>query len=254
MGPTPNSGRPVEPAARRPVRGSRACTPIPLFRSARDEHRHARDRARVQRTARRGATNSDRRIRIGHRSDAAVRQSAPMTTRRDHRQTHVRPRPPSTGRPAPVKVKPRAPGPTRLSGHRPIKRNGGLPIDLPRSAWSRQSSRSVVGVLYLGAGGLGSRGRRDRLDARWVRHRRHLDAVAEADGRRRSPIRRRSQQPSEPYTSEPTVDLVVTVPAGVGGDQAYRIRVYLALPDQAPTADPGAPLAAAAKTVIPGSS
>ena len=48
------------------------------------------------------------------------------------------------------------------------------------------------------------------------------------------------QQPSEPYTSEPTVDLVVTVPAGVGGDPGVQDPGLPALPDQAPTADPGA--------------
>ena len=47
------------------------------------------------------------------------------------------------------------------------------------------------------------------------------------------------QQPAEPYTAEATVDLVVTVPSAVAGDPNSRIRVYLALKDQAPDADPG---------------
>ena len=52
------------------------------------------------------------------------------------------------------------------------------------------------------------------------------------------------QEPTEPYTQESTVDLVVTVPPGVVGDPNQRIRVYLALKDQVAGADPGAPLAA----------
>jgi len=58
-------------------------------------------------------------------------------------------------------------------------------------------------------------------------------------------------QPTEPYTSEPIVDLVVTVPTELAGDAGLVIRVYLALPDQPPTAIKEVPLADAARTVIP---
>ena len=77
-----------------------------------------------------------------------------MTTRRDHRPTHVRPRPPSTGRPAPVKARPRAPGPTRLAGHRPIDRGRGLPL-IARLGLLAVVLSLGVGVLYLAVGGLG---------------------------------------------------------------------------------------------------
>ena len=60
------------------------------------------------------------------------------------------------------------------------------------------------------------------------------------------------QRPSEPYTSEPAVDLVVTVPAGLAGDTVHKIRVYLTLPDQPPTAIQEASIADAPKTIIPG--
>src|SRR5512134_2202792 len=77
-----------------------------------------------------------------------------MTTRRDHRQTHVRPRPPSTGRPAPVKVRPRAPAPTRLSVHRPIQRDRGLPIIAKLGLVAAVALLGAT-ILYVGAGGLG---------------------------------------------------------------------------------------------------
>lgn len=58
-------------------------------------------------------------------------------------------------------------------------------------------------------------------------------------------------QPTEPYTSATTVDLVVTVPPDLAGDPDHSIRVYLRLADQNPTAIQDARLADAAKTIIP---
>lgn len=59
------------------------------------------------------------------------------------------------------------------------------------------------------------------------------------------------EQPTEPYTSAATVDLVVTVPAALAGDPNERIRVYLTLPSQNPTAIQEAALSATPKTIIP---
>ncbi len=59
------------------------------------------------------------------------------------------------------------------------------------------------------------------------------------------------KQPPEPYTTEPTVDLVVSVPEELQGDAAHRIRVYLQLPDQNPTAIKEVPLADAPSTIVP---
>jgi glucodextranase-like protein len=173
-----------------------------------------------------------------------------MTTRRDHRRTHVRPRPPSTGRPAPVKVKPRTPGPTRLSGHRPVKRHNGLPM-IFRVGLIAAVFALGFGVVYLGLGGLGFLvgGVGSTLGG-------FVSGVTSTPSPRATIPSITDppslQQPSEPYTSEPTVDLVVTVPPGVAGDQVHKIRVYLTLPDQAPTAIQDAPISAAARTVIPG--
>jgi hypothetical protein len=58
-------------------------------------------------------------------------------------------------------------------------------------------------------------------------------------------------EPTEPYTKESTVDLVVTVPPNMVGDRTQRIRVYLALKDQQPRAISEAPLAVTPQTVIP---
>lgn len=172
-----------------------------------------------------------------------------MTTRRDPRQTHVRPRPPSTGRPAPIKSRPRAPAPTRLAVHRPIQRDRGLPII---AKLGLVAAIAVLGltVLYLGAGGLGGvfRGISSSLSG-------FVTSITTAPTPAPSVIAISDppslQQPAEPYTAEATVDLVVTVPSELLGDTKSRLRVYLALKDQAPTPIQEAPLAATAQTVIP---
>jgi hypothetical protein len=173
-----------------------------------------------------------------------------MTTRRDHRPNHVRPRQPSTGRPTPVKVKPRAPATTRLAGHRPIQRGGGMPWII-RLALIAAVLALSAGILYVGArgfgvvvGGVGSslsgfvKGVTATPSPSPV-----VDAISAAPT---------LDQPSEPYTSEATVDLVVTVPASLIGDTHHRIRLYLTLPGQQAAAITEVPIADTVKTVIPG--
>jgi len=172
-----------------------------------------------------------------------------MATRRDPRQTHVRPRPPSTGRPVPVKSRPRAPAPTRLAVHRPIERNAGLPIVAKLGLLAAVALLGLT-VLYLGAGGLGKvvSGIGASLGG-------FVSSITAAPTPSPSAIAVSDppsmQQPAEPYTAESTIDLVVTVPSVVAGDPNSRLRVYLALKDQAPTPIQEAPLAATAQTVIP---
>jgi len=172
-----------------------------------------------------------------------------MTTRRDHRQTHVRPRPPSTGRPAPVKVKPRSPGPTRIASHRATPRPGGLPV-----YWRIALVFAVVFlgalVLYAGVGGVGmlARGVSSTLGGfvsdvtSTPSPKPTLAVVADSPS---------LAQPEEPYSASGTVDLVVSVPQGLQGSTDHRIKVYLALPDLAPTPITEVEIADAQKTVIP---
>ena len=171
-----------------------------------------------------------------------------MTTRRDQRQ-HVRPRPPSNGRPAPVKVKPRAPASDRLAGHRPIQRNRGIPV-VARLGLIALVVILGVGVLTLAAGGLGVvvGGVGSTVGG-------FIDDVTSTPSPKPTlavAVDAPSiEQPSEPYTSERTVDLVVTVPKALIGDTAHRIRVYLTLPGQNPAAIQETPIATTAQTVIP---
>ena len=172
-----------------------------------------------------------------------------MTTRRDHRQTHVRPRPPSTGRPTPVKVKPRAPGPTRLAGHRPIQRSRGLPLIL-RLGLIAAVLALCGGVLYVGMNGVGMvvGGIGSTLGGFIAGVTSTPTPAPSVNVTAGAPS---IQQPTEPYTSETNVDLIVTVPAGLAGDVDHRIRVYLTLPNQNPAAIQEAALADTARNVIP---
>jgi hypothetical protein len=58
-------------------------------------------------------------------------------------------------------------------------------------------------------------------------------------------------QPDEPYTAQSTVDLIVTVPPDIVGSTDHRIKVYLTLPDQPPTAIAEVEIADSPKTVVP---
>jgi hypothetical protein len=149
-----------------------------------------------------------------------------------------------------VKVRPRSPAPTRLAGHRPIKRNSGLPM-IFRVGLLAAVLALGIGVLYVGVGGLGFvvGGVGSTLGG-------FVSGVTSTPSPRVAPASISDppslQQPSEPYTSEPTVDLVVTVPAGLAGSSDHKIRVYLTLPDQSPTAIQEVPISATGRTVIPG--
>lgn len=172
-----------------------------------------------------------------------------MTSRRDHRQTHVRPRPPSTGRPAPVKVKPRSPGPTRIASRGSVQRPGGLPV-----YWRIALVFAVVFlgalVLYAGVGGVGmlARGVSSTVGGfvtdvtSTPSPKATLAVVADSPS---------LASPDEPYTAVGTVDLVVTVPPGLEGSSDHRIKIYLTLPDQPPTAIAEVEIADAPRTVVP---
>jgi hypothetical protein len=107
-----------------------------------------------------------------------------------------------------------------------------------------------VGVLYVGAGGLsrvagavGSSfgGFVDELVATPVPSATDIP-ISDA------PL---LEPPAEPYTSEKDVDLLVTVPATLVGDDAHRIRVLQQLKDQSPVAIGEWPIGATQRMVVP---
>ena len=59
------------------------------------------------------------------------------------------------------------------------------------------------------------------------------------------------EPPAEPYTAEAEMDLLVTVPAALVGDDAQRVRVFQQLKDQSPVAIGEWPIGATQRMVVP---
>ena len=173
-----------------------------------------------------------------------------MATRRTARPNHVRPRPPSGGRPSPVKVRPRAPAPGRVSVHAPVRRSRGIPLIGRLAARCRRPGRRAPRAVRRRrrARRRRQRARHDRLRVRAGRDGDTRPVAADGD---RRPTPRPSQSPSEPYTNQGQVDLTVTVPTRLAGDPDYLVRVYLALKDQAPAPIDEKPLAPTPEMIIP---
>jgi hypothetical protein len=172
-----------------------------------------------------------------------------MTSRRGTRPTHVKPRPPSSGRPATAPVRSRAPAPGRLAVRTPVRRSRGIPLVGQLILAALVVALGGV-VLYLGVGGLTTvaSGVGSVLTG-------FVDDIRSTPSP--SPVAisvsdaPSIESPGEPYTNQPTADLLVTVPDDVVGDPDYRIRVYLALEDVDPAPIQETPVARLPQTVIP---
>jgi hypothetical protein len=107
-----------------------------------------------------------------------------------------------------------------------------------------------AGVLYVGAGGLGT-----VAGAFGSTMSDFITGVTATPVPAPTPVVTSQapsiESPSEPYTNQESVDLVVIVPSDLAGDPEHRLRVYLALKDQAPAPIQEAPLAAGQRTIIP---
>lgn len=158
-----------------------------------------------------------------------------MDSRRGGRPPQVRPRPPSNGRPAPVKVRPTAPSPTRLARHRRIERRQGLPTSV-KALLAFSIIALGVTIVWVGSGRVGP----------FV-----SDAVAGfgdfvgkvgnvVSSPSPTPLPAISGAPSilapdEPYTNIEAVDITVNVPSDVIGRTGYSVRLWDTLADT-PTA------------------
>lgn len=172
-----------------------------------------------------------------------------MADRRAARSSHVRPRPPSSGRPAPVKVRPRAPAPGRLTVRTPIRRSRGIPL-AGRLVLALAIVAMGAAVLYVGIGGVGSVAKAIGSTITGF-----VEAVTTTPIPSLAPVVVSDApsivSPREPYTNVEQADLVVTVDPELAGDPGYVLRVYLALEGQAAAPIQDAPLAPTPQTVIP---
>ena len=170
-----------------------------------------------------------------------------MTSRRG--ASHVRPRPPSVGRPVQA-VKVKAPDRRRVRQHR------GLDARRPRAPLVTQTLLALSVVLLAGAafliasGGIGTilsslgsgfQSAIDRLVATPVPTE---GSFAPTDSPSITP-------PSQPYTNSDTVALDITIPAGAVGDPDAIVRVYLALEGLDPVAVSETPVGTTSHMTVP---
>ena len=146
-----------------------------------------------------------------------------MTSRRG--ASHVRPRPPSSGRPVQA-VKVRAPDNRRVRQHR------GLDARRPRAPLVTRTLLALSVVLLAGAAFLVASGGIGPILSSLG------SAFQSAVGRlTASPVPStlpptdspRIASPAQPYTNERMVNLAITIPAEAVGDPAAKVRIYLAL-------------------------
>lgn len=171
-----------------------------------------------------------------------------MTTRRG-RATHVRPRPPSSGR-SPQPVRTGKPDPYRVRQHRGIDaRRNRLP--LATRVLLALSILTLGGAVYLTAtGGIGPvisalgasvSNAVSRLSATPV----PSESVIVATN---SPI---ISQPVSPYSRDKTVNLQITVPQDVAGTPNAKVRLYLALKGLKAAPIQDVPITSAVTLIVP---
>ena len=154
-----------------------------------------------------------------------------MEPRRNGRPSQVSPRQPSTGRPAPRRVKPIAPDASRLSRYRRIERRRGLPplaqIVLAAGIVLLSAVVLVAGInkagpllsaAVKGIGGLAS------------------GIVVPKDSPTPLPSGAVSDAPtidtsSSQYTNATSVDITVHVPGSVAGQIGFTCRLWVTLPN-----------------------
>lgn len=172
-----------------------------------------------------------------------------MTNRGPGRLSQVRPRAPSTGRPAAIKVRPRSPSHTRLASHRQVERPTGIPLGA-RLLLILAVLALGGAVLYTASGGLGKLassigstvgGMLGNLTATPMPSPTPLVIGA-------SPT---IESPQEPYTNAAAVDLVIVVPADAVGRTTSTVRLYVALAGKAPKRIAEAPVGSTPRVVIP---
>ena len=155
-----------------------------------------------------------------------------MSDRRALRGSQVRPRPPSSGRSIPQKLRPR-PSPYRVAQHKRVARGPGIPFIgravlalavMALGAVVLYSATGQIGKIVAGVGGA-------------------VSSFLTDAGKNPTPVPSEGAiagaptivAPSQAYTSETSVDITGTVPISIIGSTDYTISLYQALQGQKPT-------------------
>lgn len=173
-----------------------------------------------------------------------------MDSRRGDRASQVRPRPPATSRPAPLRVRPVAPSPTRLAGYRRIERRRGIPLAMKGFLAAAIALLGIV-IVMLVAGQVGpfvtavTKGFGGFISQVGIAV--SSPAPSESPAAPDAPT---IETPDTPYTNDDRVDITVNVPVSVTGKAGYTVRLYVTLPDQEPDVIAEAPVGRAAVQVL----
>lgn len=162
----------------------------------------------------------------------------------------MRPRPPSNGRPAPAKARPRGQAPGRIAAHRRVERTRGLALPF-RLLFAVAVVALCGGVLIAATGGIGKVAA--SVGSTFTGFFAELTATpvpsATPSLLADSPV---LQEPGEPYTNQPTIDLVGVIPSGLVGRTDLRIRVYVAIGEGEPGAVTEVPVGRTQQFIVPG--
>lgn len=174
-----------------------------------------------------------------------------MDPRHGGRGPQVRPRPSSSGRPRPVKVRPVEPSPTRLARYRRLERRRGLPFAAKALL---AVSIVVMGgfVLWAGSGSVGP-----VLSSVVRGFGGFVDSVGSAVGSPTPtgvPIAADAPvivEPERPHTNAESVQVTVRIPTSITGESDYTVRLWVTLPDAAPTVVSEEPVGVTSVVVFP---
>ena len=166
------------------------------------------------------------------------------------RSRHVRPRQASTGRPQLQPIKAKAPDRRRVRQHPGLSaRRRRAPLVL-RTGLALAVVMLAGGVFLLASGGIGTG--LTALAGGFSNAFNRLVATPVPTGTDLPPgDSPRIAPPEQPYTNEALVDLNVSVPVAVLGDQGAKVRIYLALEGlkSAPVVD--VPVGTTSRMVVP---
>jgi hypothetical protein len=164
--------------------------------------------------------------------------------------SHVRPRPPSRGRPATSPVKVASPDRRRVRQYQGMDaRRRKAPL-VTRTVLAIGLTALAVAVFVFASGGIGPvlRSLGDTLGIAAGR----LTATPVASATTPPPADAPSiAAPEQPYTNQPQIELTVTVPQNAVGDATAKVRIYLALEglDPAPIVD--VPVGTTSRMTVP---
>lgn len=173
-----------------------------------------------------------------------------MPTRRGGHESHVRPRPPSTGRPAPQRNRVPAPDAYRLRRARGLDgRRTGIPLPARLLLFVALVALGFA-VFMTATGGLGPLVSSLGTSLSGI-----VGRVTATEQPSATPVVLASTptiaSPTEPYTNLGTADLEINVPSEFVGNPTVRVRIYLALEGQQPAPIAEVPVGSTVTLIVP---